>query len=461
MSEKFGYMAPWHRGGKMGRASSLLSFMLILGGCSDYDLIRPDDVKGNGVYDTAEPEGDWPDIEVSPMSLNFGTLPKDCLSDPQIVTIRNVGVDDLVVSDIRIGGSANTNFGLSAAPPTLAPLEEYTFEVDFTATAWTTFDAKVIVESNDPNEPKVNVEVEGKGGEDAIYEEAFSQEIYEKVDILWIVDNSGSMSSAISAVEQNFDSFMDSFLQVGLDFRMAAITTDMDDPNHQGKFQGSQLIIDSSHPNPKQLFLDMVTQGANGSADEKGLIAAKNALSEPLVSGYNAGFLRADAALAAIVVTDEDDYSAISANDFINWFMGLKNDPNKVSFSAVCGGRDGCSDWTSWSSGGLITAIAAGKYVDVVDATGGALQAICTSDFDRMLKYLSLNAAGMSDTFQLTEMPSNIAQMVVEVDGVPVTYSGIDGYTYSVQDNTIVFHGQAIPGPGTRIDVSYPYASEC
>ena len=108
----------------MGRASSLLSFMLILGGCSDYDLIRPDDAKGNGVYDTAEPEGNWPDIEVSPMSLNFGPLPKDCLSDPQIVTIRNVGVDDLVVSDIRIGGSANTNFGLSASPPTLAPLEE-------------------------------------------------------------------------------------------------------------------------------------------------------------------------------------------------------------------------------------------------------------------------------------------------------------------------------------------------
>ena len=445
----------------MRKSVSVLSLAILFAGCSDYDLVRPDDVKGKTEIDTGEPEGDWPDIEVSPASLNFGTLPKDCLSDQQEITIRNVGVDDLVISDIYLGGSASTNFGLQSSLQTLAPLEEYTIAVDFTASAWTTFKAEIIIESNDPNEGTLGVDVEGKGGEDAIYEESFNQDPYELVDILWIVDNSGSMSSAIKAVEQNFDSFMDGFLQVGLDFRMAAVTTDMDDPAHQGKFQGTELVIDSAHSNPKQLFLDMVSQGANGSADERGLGAAKAALSEPLVSGYNAGFLREDAALAAIVVTDEDDYSSISSNDFISWFKGLKSDPSKVSFSAVCGGRDGCSDFTNWSSGGPITAIGAKKYVDVVDSTNGALQAICTSDFAQVLSYLSLNAAGMTDTFELTEEPSNIAQMVVEIDGVQVNYSGINGYTYSVQDNAIVFHGTEVPGPGTRVTVSYPYASTC
>ena len=445
----------------MLRTVSFLSLTLLFAGCSDYDLVRPDDAKNKTEFDTGEPEGDWPDIEVSPMSLNFGTLPKDCLSDQQEITIRNVGVDDLVISDIYLGGSASTNFGLQSSLKTLAPMEEYTIAVDFTASAWTTFDAEVVIESNDPNEGTLGVDVEGKGGEDAIYEESFNQDPYEMVDILWIVDNSGSMLSAIKAVETNFDSFIDSFLQLGLDFRMAAVTTDMDDPNHQGMFQGTELVIDSTHSNPKQLFLDMVSQGANGSADERGLQAAKAALSEPLVSGYNAGFLREDAALAAIVVTDEDDYSNVSSTDFTNWFKGLKSDPSKVSFSAVCGGRDGCSDWTSWNSTGPITAIGARKYVEVVDNTNGALQAICSSDFAKVLSYLSLNAAGMTDTFELTEEPSNIAQMVVEVDGVAVTYSGINGYTYSVQDNAIVFHGTEIPGPGTRVTVSYPYASTC
>jgi hypothetical protein len=435
---------------------------LLFAACSDYDLNRPDDEKGKTIYDTGEPEGDWPDIEVTPMSLNFGTLPKDCESDAQTVTIRNVGVDDLVVTAIKIGGSASTNFDLSAAPPTLAPLEEYTFEVDFTASAWTTFNAEINIESNDPNEGNLAVDLSGKGGEDAVYEESFIQEIYEEVDILWIVDNSGSMSSAISAVEQNFSYFIDSFLNVGLDFRMAAITTDMDDPNHQGRFQGSQLVIDSTHPNPKQLFLDMVSQGANGSADERGLAAAKAALSEPLVTGFNAGFLRENAALAAIVVTDEDDGSAISPNDFANWFKGLKTDPSKVSFSAICGDPGmGCTEWTNWSNGGMITAGAGTAYLDVKDQTNGAWQSICSNDFGKVLDYLSLNVSGMTDTFLLSQTPSNIAQMVVEVDGVLASYSGIDGYTYSVQDNALKFHGAAIPGPGAVISVSFPYASTC
>jgi hypothetical protein len=435
---------------------------LLFAACSDYDLNRPDDAKGKTEYDTGEPEGDWPDIEVTPMSLNFGTLPKDCESDLQTVTIRNVGVDVLIVSDIRMGGSASTNFNLSASPPTLAPLEEYSFQVDFTATAWTTFNAEITIDSNDPNEGSVGVDVLGKGGEDAIYEESFTQEVYEEVDILWIVDNSGSMGSAISAVEQNFDRFIDSFLQVGLDFHMAAITTDMDDANHMGQFQGSELVIDSAHPNPKQLFMDMVSQGANGSGNEQGLLAAKTSLSEPLLSGYNADFLRPDAALAAIVVTDEDDGSPIGSADFANWFMGLKTDPAKVSFSAICGDPGmGCQEWTQWSSGGMIMASAGTKYIDVQDRTNGVWQSICTNDFGQVLDYLSLNVSGMTDTFQLTQTPSNIAQMVVEVDGVVAPYSGINGFTYSVQDNSIVFHGSEIPGPGSRIDVSYPYPSVC
>ncbi len=446
----------------MSRTLSLVSLTLLFGACSDYDLNRPDDAKGQNITDTGEPEGDWPDIEVTPMSLNFGTLPKDCLADAQTVTIRNVGVDDLVVSSIQVGGSASTNFTLSASPPTLAPLEEYTFDVDFTATAWTQFNAEIQIESNDPNEGNLAVDLEGKGGEDAIYEEAFEQEVYEQVDILWVVDDSGSMSGAISAVEQNFDYFMDSFLQVGLDFHMAAVTTDMDDATHMGQFQGTELVIDSNHPQPKQLFMDMVSQGANGSADERGLEAVQAALSEPLVSGANAGFLREDAALAAIVVTDEDDSSSVSASDFANWFKGLKADPTKVSFSAICGDPGlGCQEWTSWNSGGIITASAGTKYLDVKDRTNGVWQSICTNDFGQVLDYLSLNVSGMTDVFYLTQTPSNIAQMTVEVDGVQVTYSGINGYTYNVQENAIVFHGTEIPGPGTRISVSYPYASTC
>ena len=161
------------------------------------------------------------------------------------------------------------------------------------------------------------------------------------------------------------------------------------------------------------------------------------------------------------MVTDEDDYSTVTPSSFTSWFKGLKTDPSKVSFSAICGDPGlGCSDFTSWNSG-IISASAGTKYLKVKDATNGVWQSICTSDFGNVLDYLSLNVSGMTDTFELAQKPSNIAQMTVEVDGVPATYSGVNGYTYSSQDNAIVFHGTEIPGPGSRISVSYPYASVC
>ena len=109
----------------------------------------------------------------------------------------------------------------------------------------------------------------------------------------------------------------------------------------------------------------------------------------------------------------------------------------------------------------MIVASAGTAYLDVKDNTNGVWQSICSNDFGKVLDYLSLNVSGMTDTFALAQMPSNIAQMVVEVDGVLVNYSGIDGFTYSVQDNAVKFHGDSIPGPGAIIGVSYPYASVC
>jgi hypothetical protein len=120
----------------------------------------------------------------------------------------------------------------------------------------------------------------------------------------------------------------------------------------------------------------------------------------------------------------------------------------------------GCTQSTNWSNG-VIIASAGTAYLDVKDNTNGAWQSICSNDFGKVLDYLSLNVSGMTDSFALAQMPSNIAQMIVEVDGVLVNYSGIDGFTYIVQDNTVKFHGDAIPGPGAIINVSYPYASVC
>lgn len=47
-----------------------------------------------------------------------------------------------------------------------------------------------------------------------------------KIDILWVIDNSGSMETSQTSLAQNFQSFIQNFKNKNFDFQMAFTTTD-------------------------------------------------------------------------------------------------------------------------------------------------------------------------------------------------------------------------------------------
>ena len=59
-------------------------------------------------------------------------------------------------------------------------------------------------------------------------EQQFVQEtiIDNRVDILWVVDNSGSMENLQKNIADNFEFFMSDFISKGLNFQMAVTTTE-------------------------------------------------------------------------------------------------------------------------------------------------------------------------------------------------------------------------------------------
>ncbi len=427
--------------------------------CTDYDLNRSTEGKPPVTEDTGElPDLENPDIRVSPSEIDFGFAPRDCAAPSQEITIRNVGGAPLEVSSIRIAGEAAPSFDHQGIEPVLEPGEEYVFEVEFTPTAWVNYHADLEVDSNDPNDATVGVPLAGAGGEDAVFEEIFFQDHYTEVDVLWVIDNSCSMAGAISQVESNFDVFIDQFLTLGLDYHLAVITTDMDAASESGRIQGS--VITNNTANPKAEFMAAIAQGSAGSNDEKGLAAVEAALTEPLVSGDNAGFLRSSAALATIVVTDEDDFSYMNASNFASWYNGLKNDPNDVTFSAICGDSgSGCNNWNAFPD--VITALPGSQYIQVAGATGGTWQSICTQNFDHALQHLSITAVGMRFAFALSGTPSDVSQIDVQINGSTVPYSGTEGWTYDASNNTILFNGNSVPDAGTTIRVNYPVSEGC
>jgi hypothetical protein len=160
----------------------------------------------------------------------------------------------------------------------------------------------------------------------------FEQNTVRSVDILWMVDSSGSMAPHQAQLANNFQSFITFLLnaQPPIDFHIGVITTDADDPNEQGRLHGWSLNGNSANyiacdahqncntapgpGNPTQsvqdAFTQMATVGTQGSALERGLYTSYLALNRDENKDHgDGGFIRDSAALYVVYVSDEDDES--------------------------------------------------------------------------------------------------------------------------------------------------------
>ena len=174
--------------------------------------------------------------------------------------------------------------------------------------------------------------------------DVFEQVVRKKVDVLLVVDNSCSMIDEQNKLAANFENFIEQFLDAAVDYQIGIVTTDMVDETQSGRLVGETKIITAGMDldTARSAFVDNVKVCATGSGFERGLMAAEAALSEPLLSGENAGFLRDDAALSIVFVSDEEDGSARPVGEFLTFFKGLKGDAGYrddtlVNMSAVVG----------------------------------------------------------------------------------------------------------------------------
>ncbi len=169
------------------------------------------------------------------------------------------------------------------------------------------------------------------------------------LDLLFVIDNSGSMRAEQISLAANFVNIintMQTVLDGGLpNIHVGVISTDMGNGEHsgcsltgdQGRLQSSPQVAGCSAPTGAWIrnidgdknytgtladtFACIAQLGTSGCGFEQPLESLKRALdgSNP----ENNGFLRKDALLAIVFITDEDDCSAHNPAMFSN-----SNDPN-------------------------------------------------------------------------------------------------------------------------------------
>lgn len=280
-----------------------------------------------------------------------------------------------------------------------------------------------------------------------------------KVDLLWVIDNSTSMNHHQQNLSNQFASFIDVLNTKKIDYNIAITTMDMSASGEKGKFIGTPKVITSKMSNAKELFKSNVLIGENGSDTERGLEAMQRALSPELLGSQNAGFLRDDAQLAVIFVTNEEDYSAGSVTNYADFLDSLKPgngdvEPPKwmANFIGITQPNGVCFTRGEIADPG-------DRYMELADISNGGIAEICSDDLSIALTNIRKRIVERLVEFRLSMKPK-LDSIRVSVNSVVIPQDAENGWTY--EDKTaqggpfvIRFHGTSVPAADARVRIDY------
>jgi hypothetical protein len=359
------------------------------------------------------------------------------------------------------------------------------------------------------------------------------------VDILLVVDNSGSMVGEQLQLGRSFAAFSSVLEEkFGDNYHIAVITTGIESDNcplcggaytqscinetlENGRFQDRIGTNQGTEFEPDYIFVTdescrVVTQdndncfyqedggvgsgivldGITGCGYERGLEAIRMALQTNMLASYNDGFLREDATLAIIVISDEDDcgnvddvnetlpnimadvcyyaakgedpdgnttdpngnpYTLTPVQEYYEFLVGLKGEGN-VKFAAIVGMEDkddpgaseiiyewreeynmyrpksACSTPNCNGIEAYCSAKPGTRYIDMAQMFGenGFTDTICQERFDETMAEIGTFVA-CPERFKLTEPIRDPALANFIVDG-----ESIPKYTCTVAVNNIL-----------------------
>jgi hypothetical protein len=288
--------------------------------------------------------------------------------------------------------------------------------------------------------------------------DVFNQATLGKSDILWVVDDSGSMAREQSQLASSFPKFFQHLQSQLVDYRIAVTTSDV--YNNGGRLVSSSgypsVIVGNSQdpnvpntPNPEAAFAANIHVGTSGSARDEAMESAtlglgllQTSAGTALDAGQSVLFLRPEAALFMILVGDGVDYSpnglcpegvappggppATTGTCDASWYWrnfqqakGIGNS-QLVSVSAIAGDipngciPQGCGG--TGADGGGIAAAPGFNYRDLVARSDGIFGSICSCNFDSELDQLGLQALGLRVKFLLSQVPEDSTKILVDVD---------------------------------------------
>jgi hypothetical protein len=294
------------------------------------------------------------------------------------------------------------------------------------------------IESSPTTEKKIPLkpEIPNEISEDA----GFSKESFQPtLDILFVIDDSGSMGSHQKNLADNVKLFADAIVKTTfLDYHVGVITSSAGSQflgTGGGKLFGNPKYVDRSTPDGLNKLAQNLIVGTSGDATEIFFDPLFLALTNPLLTGYNDGFIREDGYLAVIFVTDTDDQSKnMDAQSTYDFLINLKGSTDKLFVGAAyipdseiqtCSGE-------SFEVGNT------NNLPDFFKLTKATTFSLCDPDFGEQLAEIGRVLARKSQTMFLKKIPKKgTIKIVVRNQEIPNHPQ--KGWTYNPVVNAIEF----------------------
>ncbi|MEZ4317900.1 MAG: choice-of-anchor D domain-containing protein [Myxococcota bacterium] len=397
--------------------------------------------------------GAVPDLVVSPDAYDFGNVEVAC-SESKAIWMSNVGGDVLVVDQIDFASDGSMALVQpNALPLQIGPGDSVPVEVVFEPQAVVTGSLGTLtVSSNDPDGDVFAVQT-GSSFVTSVLDVA-AVPPNPALDIIFAVDQSGSMDARNSDMADALDDFVAGLGAVTADWRIGVVTYDdgclntwfdSTTTNYASDFDAAVLAGSQSNPN---------------NQDTERLFAlAGRALVDTAPGGCNEDFRRPDGFLHLIMISDENEQSH-DPNDTqapydtiagaVGVYQAYVQTPGMLTVSAVANITNSCQSQSDALAQG------ADRYIDMAAATGGLALDICTNQWGPQMADLgSTLPTEYSVPLTGTPVPGT---MSVVADGAVL----IAGWTYDPVANAVNI--QTLAGqltPGSQIEVSYTEAPTC
>lgn len=269
------------------------------------------------------------------------------------------------------------------------------------------------------------------------------------LDILWVIDNSGSMGAYQAAVKSNVQNFVVQLsAKAGLSWKMGILSTDF----RNAPFLGLSGAPSFTSANSSQLsvFTSAVDRlGINGSGVEQTFDPVNKALTN------DPNFLTPDSVLAIIVVSDAPEQSFLTNwRNFLDTMIAKKGSAAEVVVYGAFGAQDlGCAQTDDrWNYNGS-------SYANIVNATNGRYFPLCSSNFGSSLTAVAQNAAARTTGARIRlPVPAVSGSIAMSCQGLRLPGEGSSGgiWRYIESENLIeIYDTTSLTDPNATISVTF------